>query len=121
MKPHIGLSLLLAASLGVAGVASAATSGPPQNLQIRSISVPYDPARVINQDTAETLFFQIRHAAAEVCRIASFPRGYELWYEHACETEAVAEAIDEVNIPALDEFYTGLGGRLERSGSAMPR
>lgn len=115
MKTHIGIALLLAGALGVAGGASAAETIEPENLQVRSITVPYDASQIRDPRSAEVLFFRIRQAAAEVCNIASHPRGYELWYEHACESEAVADAVDDANEPALDQFYTDV------TGSALPR
>ena len=114
MKPHIGLALLLAGTLGVTGTA-AAQDNPPQTVEIRTLSLPYEAAELRDEQAAETLFFRIRQAAEEVCRIAHHPRGYEIWHEHACEAEAVAEAIGDVNEPALDQYYS------DRGGSALSR
>lgn len=115
MKRHIGMALLLAGTLGVAGGASAAEGDELDSVEVRTISVPYEASQIRDEQSAETLFFRIRRAAEEVCRIASHPRGYEIWYEHACEAEAVADAIGDVNEPQLDEYYS------DRSGSALPR
>lgn len=114
MKSHIGRAML-AGALVASGAAAAAETNLPESVDIRSLSVPYESSEIRDEESAEDLFFRIRQAAAEVCNIASFPRGYEIWYEHDCETEAVSEAVDEVNEPVLDEYYTDLGG------SATPR
>ena len=103
MKKHHGFMLLAAASFGM--VAAAAPVEDPDSLQIRSETVRYDADQVQDRKSAQKLFFRIRHAAEEVCRIASNPRGYEIWYEHDCEAKAVAEAVAQVDIPALHEFY----------------
>jgi UrcA family protein len=124
MNKRIGMALLLAGSLGAAGVAGAA-SGSTMNveamtvdgfgtIEVRSLSVPYDTGMQDDQ-SAKKLFFRIRQAAAEVCSIAANPVGYELWEEHACEKEAVAEAIQLADIPALDAYY------VERAGGSVAR
>src|SRR5688572_17335626 len=74
MKKHHGFMLLAAASFGMAG--AAAPVEDPDSLQIRSETVRYDADQVQDRKSAQKLFFRIRHAAEEVCRIASNPRGY---------------------------------------------
>lgn len=108
MNKHYGLTLLIAATCGMAG-AAAAQEGP-DSLEMRSAAVSYDAAKTHDAKSAEKLFFGIRQAAEEVCRISSYPRGYEIWQEHACETEAVAQAVREAGVPALDEYYFGSAG-----------
>lgn len=103
MKRHSVLALLVAAPLGLA--ATAAPVEGPDSLAVKSMTVRYDAAQISNRKSAETLFFRIRQAAEEVCRIASFPRGYEMWDEHACEVDAVAEAVRHADLPALDRYY----------------
>jgi len=103
MKKHHGLTLLAAASFAMG--AAAAPVEDPDSLQVRSETVRYDAQRVQDGRSAEELFFRIRQAAEEVCHIASNPRGYEIWYEHDCEAEAVSDAVAQADIPALDEFY----------------
>lgn len=103
MKLHTGMALLIAAS---AGVASAAIPGEgPDSLAVQSMTVRFDAAEIVDRKSAGKLFFRIRQAAEEVCRIASFPRGYEMWDEHACEVDAVAEAVRDADLPALDRYY----------------
>lgn len=104
MKLHTGMALLIAAAS--TGVAAAAVPGEgPDTLGIQTLTVRYDAARIDDRKSAEKLFFRIRQAAEEVCRTASFPRGYEMWDEHACELETVAQAVRDAALPALDRFY----------------
>jgi UrcA family protein len=109
MKVQSALALLVAGSFAV--TAAAAPVEDPDSVQIHSESVRYDAATIHDEDTARKLFFRIRRAADEVCNIASNPRGYEIWHEHACEAEAVAEAVRDAGVPALDDYYAGLTGR----------
>lgn len=108
MKTHPGLPLLLAATLGATALAAPVVD--EETLQIQSETVRYDPAEIRDSRSAEDLFFRIRQAADEVCRISSFPRGYEIWYQLDCETEAVRQAVDDVDLPALDEYVYGDAG-----------
>lgn len=110
MKTHPALAVLAATSFGM--VATAAPLEDPDSLQIRSETVRYDARQVQDEKSAEKLFFRIRQAAEEVCRIASNPRGYEIWHEHDCEAEAVSQAVGQADIPALDEFYYGGPGEV---------
>jgi UrcA family protein len=107
MSKHSRTALLAAAALAVPalGVAAAGAAVDPDSVQVRSEVVTYDAARIDDARSAERLFFRIRKAAAEVCSIASHPVGYELWEEHACEAEAVEEAVRETGLPELNEFY----------------
>ena len=93
----------------------AAGAGYLDSVEVRTVTVPYEASEIRNEDTAEDLFFRIRRAAAEACRISSFPRGYEIWYEHDCEAEAVAEAVNDADVPVLEDYYEEL-----RGGSALP-
>jgi UrcA family protein len=107
MSKHSRTALLAAAALAVPAFGAAATGATvePDSVQVRSELVTYDAEHIDDPRTAERLFFRIRKAAAEVCNIASHPVGYELWQEHACETEAVEEAVRETGLPELSEFY----------------
>jgi UrcA family protein len=111
MKMHTGMALMIAAA---AAVASAAVPDEgPDSVAVDSTTVRFDAAEVVDSKSAGRLFYRIRRAAEEVCRIASFPRGYEMWEEHACEVDAVAEAVRDVDLPALDRyFYRGSGPML---------
>jgi UrcA family protein len=116
MKRHFTMALIASgAAIGAAaGAAMAAEIRDPDSVQIRTVTVPYDAAEVRNEEGAEKLFFRIRQAAEEACDIAPFAVGYERWDEHACETEAVSEAVQDVGEPELTQYYSELGG------SAMP-
>src|SRR5262245_60438857 len=103
MKKHSSLLLLMASSLGLTAAGAAVVD--PETIQIQTEAVRYDPAEIRDSRSAEDLFFRIRQAAAEVCRISSFPRGYEIWYEHDCEADAVRQAVSDVDLPALDAYY----------------
>jgi UrcA family protein len=104
MKRHFVLALVAATSFGSA--AMAAPVDDPDTLAIKSATVRYDAAAVTDDKSAEKLFFRIRRAAAEVCQLASYPRGYEIWDEHACEVDAVADAVRDADLPALDRYYS---------------
>jgi UrcA family protein len=111
MKLHTGLVLLIAAA---AGTASAAEGEGPDGVAVESMTVRYDAAEIVDRRSAGKLFFRIRQAAEEVCRIASFPRGYEMWDEHSCQVDAVDEAVRDADLPALDRYYyRGSGPALE--------
>ncbi len=104
MKLHTGMALAIAAASPC--VAGAAVPGEgPDTLAVQSMTVRYDATEIRDSKSAQRLFFRIRQAAEEVCRIASYPRGYEMWDEHACETSAVADAVRTADIPALDQYY----------------
>jgi UrcA family protein len=103
------LALLVAGSFAV--ITPAAPVEDPDSVQIRSERVRYDAANIQDEDAARKLFFRIRRAAEEVCSIASNPRGYEIWHEHACEADAVAGAVRDAEVPALDDYYSGLTGQ----------
>jgi UrcA family protein len=105
MKTHSVLALVAAASFGSAALAAPVVEDP-DSLAIKSMTVRYDAAAITDSKSAEKLFFRIRLAAEEVCRLASYPRGYEMWDEHACEVDAVAEAVREADLPALDRYYS---------------
>jgi UrcA family protein len=107
MSRHFRIALLATAATGLTGLAAADTDAVqnPDSVQVRSETVHFDAARIDDEQAAERLFFRIRHAAADVCRIASHPVGYELWAEHSCETGAVEEAVRATDIPELNEFY----------------
>jgi UrcA family protein len=104
MKRHSVLALAAAALFG--SVAVAAPVEDPDSLAIKSMTVRYDAAAVTDSKAAERLFFRIRLAAEEVCRLASYPRGYEIWDEHSCEVDAVAAAVRDADLPALDRYYS---------------
>lgn len=113
-------AILMAGTLGAGAMAADVTSGAAgaaymDSIEVRTETVPYEASEIRDEDAAEDLFFRIRRAAAEVCRISSFPRGYELWYEHDCEAEAVAEAVSDADVPVLEDYYEDL-----RGGSALP-
>ncbi|MEO8315379.1 MAG: UrcA family protein [Pseudomonadota bacterium] len=104
MKLHTGITLLIAAA--ATGVAGAAVPGEePDTLAVQTMTVRYNATEISDRTSAEKLFFRIRQAAQEVCRLASYPRGYEMWDEHACETNAVAEAVRDAALPSLDQYY----------------
>lgn len=107
MTHPIRTSLLVAAAFALPALAAAADAPVqnPDSVQVRSETVTYDAAQVDDPRSAERLFFRIRHAAAEVCRIASHPVGYERWVEHDCEAEAVEDAVRATDLPELNEFY----------------
>lgn len=117
MKKLSGFTLLCAASMGAAGLALAAegTGASLQgtdSLEVRSQQVRYDASGLDDPKEAERLFFRIRQAAAEVCSIASHPVGYERWEENACERDAVAVAVEDADVPALDDYYANIAGGL---------
>jgi UrcA family protein len=103
MKLLTGMALLMAASAGVAG--AAVPGEGPDRVAVKTVTLHYDANRIQDRNSAERLFFRIRQAAEEVCRIASYPRGYEMWDEHACEVETVAFAVRDVGLPALNRYY----------------
>lgn len=107
MNRQFRTTLLAAAACGLTGLAAAADEPVenPDSVLVRSELVTYDEARIDDQRDAERLFFRIRHAAADVCRIAANPVGYERWVEHDCERDAVAEAVRDTDVPELIEFY----------------
>src|SRR5262245_38446954 len=103
MKLLTGLALLMVAS---AGTAAAALPGEgPDRVAVKTLTLHYDANGIQDRRSAEKLFFRIRQAAEEVCRMASYPRGYEMWDEHTCEVETVAVAVRDVGLPALNRFY----------------
>jgi UrcA family protein len=92
----------------IAPFAMSATAAPvegPDSVFVKTMTVRYDAEQILDRKSAEKLFFRIRAAAEEVCRIASFPVGYEMWDEHACAVDAVAEAVRNAGLPALDRYY----------------
>ena len=108
MKLHSTMGLLVTTSLAV-GAANAATPESEDSLVIiPSETVRYDATDLNDQRAARQLFNRIRGAAEEVCRISSSPRGYEIWHEHDCAAQAVAEAVSEADNPALDEYVEKL-------------
>lgn len=110
MNRHLALAAAIA-SFGIVG-ATAPLDGM-DSLEVRSVSVPYDRTEIRDGTSAEKLFFRIRQTAAEVCRIASYPRGYELWHEHDCEAEAVDQAVRDADIPVLDQYYADQVGAVD--------
>jgi UrcA family protein len=119
MKTTIATALLATAALGVGSAlaqeSTANVAGPAaaSDALTRSLTVRFDADHIQSPRDAEKLFFQIRQAAEEVCRLASNPRGHELWEQHSCETLAVAKAVDEANVPELTRLYHGYQGRVE--------
>lgn len=112
---HLSSVLLAAASIGICGAATAApvdTDGMDgtDRVQVRTEVVEYDADEIRDTRSAQRLFFRIRRAAEEVCRLSSHPVGYELWDEHACEVDAVAEAVQDAGLPALDQLHSGRPG-----------
>ena len=107
MNKHLRTTLLVAAAVGMPALGAAATDPieNPASVQVRSGSVTYDAERIDDPRSAERLFFRIRRAAEEVCRLSSHPVGYELWEERACEADAVEDAVRTTAVPELDEFY----------------
>jgi UrcA family protein len=111
MKTRSMLALLLAGSFGAIG--GAAEPGDmrldmlngPDMLEMDSETVRYDAMQIRDEKSAERLFFRIRQAADEVCRISPTPRGYEIWFEHDCAAAAVERAVENADVPALDEYY----------------
>jgi UrcA family protein len=110
MNKHLALAAAIA-SFGIVG--ATAPLDESDVLQVRSVSVPYDRSEIRDGRSAEDLFFRIRQTAEEVCRISSFPRGYEIWHERDCEVEAVEQAVRDADIPVLDQYY-------DEAGSAEP-
>lgn len=112
MKRHFTMALI--ASAAAVGVASGAAVTEdllhPDSVQIRTVTVPYDAAEVRDQQGAEKLFFRIRQAAEEACDIAPNEVGYERWEEHACESDAVSDAVRDVGEPELTQYYSELRG-----------
>ena len=112
MKLNTAMALAIAAAAGTAG--AAIPDEGPDRLAVETATVRYDAAEVVDRNSAGKLFFRIRQAAEEVCRLASYPRGYEMWDEHACEMEAVAQAVQDADLPALDQYYQrGAGPSLQ--------
>ena len=79
-------AILMAGTVGAGAMAADVTNEAPgaaytDSIEVRTMTVPYEASEIRDEDSAEDLFFRIRRAAAEVCRISSFPRGYEVWYE----------------------------------------
>lgn len=105
MKKHSAFTLLIAAPFAMA--AAAAPVEGPDMLQINSMPVQYDAAAVRDSKSAEKLFFRFRQTAEEVCRQSSRPAGAEVWEQLACENEAVADAVRQADIPALNTWYHG--------------
>lgn len=103
----------LITACAAAGVASMAGAVERQEAgQERTEKVTYHVASAATDaKTAKELFFRIRGAAAEVCEISSHPVGHELWATHACEVSAVAAAVREANVPALNAYYTDVTRR----------
>ena len=114
MKTAIA-SLILGLAAGGTAVAQQGTTMAPE-VETRTLSVEFDADEIRTERDAERLFFRFRQAAEEVCRISSFPRGYEIWQEHDCEADAVARAVEDADVPALDEFYYGMSGRVAVEG-----
>jgi UrcA family protein len=106
MKRHSVLALLAAAPFAM--VATGAPVEGPDSLGVRSMTVHYDAASITDSKSAEKLFFRIRAAAEEVCRLASYPRGYEIWEEHSCAANAVAEACARRTFQRLISTTTGV-------------
>jgi UrcA family protein len=96
-------ALLAAAPFGMAAMAAPVEES--DSVGVKTMTVHYDAAAITDSKSAEKLFFRIRAAAEEVCRLASYPHGYEIWDEHSCAGEAVAEAVREADLPALDQYY----------------
>lgn len=121
--------ILAAAALSAATVAAAQDATTvdsahgatlPDRIEVRTVTVPYDASRLQDSKSTEKLFFRIRLAAEEACDIASNAVGYERWDEHACETTAVSEAIQQAGEPELREYYSGLRGSVMPEESVMP-
>lgn len=106
MTKFTRLAALAAASLLATGAASA-TPADTDSVQVASATVAFNAEAANTPQGARQLFFRIRQAAEEVCRIASHPVGYELWTQHACENAAVSRAVRASGIPALNERYFG--------------
>jgi UrcA family protein len=108
MQRSSGLVWIAVATLGFATAASASPSGTG-SVQVNSVTISYDAADAATSQGARELFDRIRQAADKVCRIASYPVGYEIWHQHACEAKAVSEAVRQANIQALVEQRKGRG------------
>lgn len=108
-------SLILGLAASGAAMAQQGSAMDPE-VETRSLSVEFDADEIRTPRDAERLYFRFRQAAEEVCRISSFPRGYEIWQEHDCEAAAVARAVEDAEVPALDEFYYGRSGRVAIEG-----
>jgi UrcA family protein len=106
MNRHSVMAIALVAAASFGSAAMSAPVGDPDSLAIKSMTVRYDAAAITDHKAAEKLFFRIRLAAEEVCRVASYPLGYELWDEHACAANAVDEAVREADLPALNRYYS---------------
>jgi len=104
------LAAFAAASLAFTGIAAAAPDNT-DSVQVASPKVAFNAEAECTPQGARQLFFRIRQAAEEVCRTASYPVGYELWNQHACETAAVSGAVRAAGIPALSERYFGRAER----------
>lgn len=101
---------LAAAALGATTLAVAQDHAQPDRVDVRSVSVPYDAAQLGNEAATERLFFRIRLAAEQACDLSSNAVGQERWDEHACETEAVSNAIQTAGEPRLRDYYSQLHG-----------
>lgn len=110
MKKHYAMALLIAAPLGPVALAHHAADhvDGPDMAQIRTEIVHFDAAAIHDRKAARKLFFRFRQTAEEVCRLSSNPVGYEMWEERACEAEAVADAVRQARLPALDAYYYGM-------------
>ncbi len=106
MQRSSGLVWIAVATLGFATAASASPNGT-SSVQVSSVTVSYDVADVATSQGARELFDRIRQAADKVCRTASFPVGAERWEQHACEAQAVSEAVRQANIQPLLEQRKG--------------
>lgn len=110
MKKHYALALLIAAPFGPVALAhhSADHVDGLDMAQIRTEAVHFDASAINDRKSAKKLFFRFRQTAEEVCRLSTHPAGYEIWEERACEADAVADAVRQAGLPALDAYYYGM-------------
>lgn len=101
-KDHL-TGCVAALSLGLAG-AVAAQAPELDIVEVRSIPVSFNMQAAHTPDGAYTLFHRIRQAADQMCRTSSYPVGHDRWVQHACEADAVNQAVQDLSIPALDDM-----------------
>jgi UrcA family protein len=107
MKRHNALTGLAAIALSIAALPGLA--GPP--VYEKSITVSYSDLDLTRAEGARTLYGRIRTAARRACSpeeygIYSLRQNYR-----ACVTEAVREAVGQVNQPTLTALHQARNSR----------
>jgi UrcA family protein len=103
-RAGLALAALTAGLIGVTGVASAAV--PDES--VRAITVSYSDLNLASDQGSKVLYARIVSAARAVCGANDVDARdlHALALEQACETRAVAQAVQQVNMPTLAALHS---------------